>query len=432
MFRRWLMAAAALACTFVLAVPAARAAQPCWAAPDGRAGADADRRWEAGSNLAVLFLDGTPEERARVTEVAGAWSGYAHLGFVFFEPGGRAPADSHVRVSFACPKIDAAIGTDALAIPPAAATVCLPPLAGGGEDEFDRRVLHAFGHVLGLRHEDVAAHLGEGSILADPLPDSGALSWSDREAAAILYPGHAPVAMTVGVVDDCVDGEPARYRYFDLSRGGQWPGGGDSHVTDTPGVPQLSTLACAPGTRICHGAAAGERSWGLGLDRERTCRDCCYFCAPGVVDPWRLDCPVPVSETPARKVALKASNGKYVMAAIASGQDGSLLAISPRVKPWERYTLETLASGQVALKAANGLYVEVGSDDAGGAPLRAVAEAPTAAAAFTLVEMGEGQVALQALDGRYVSARGEGREVALTATAVDIQPTEILELTFLD
>jgi len=43
-----------------------------------------------------------------------------------------------------------------------------------------------------------------------------------------------------------------------------------------------------------------------------------------------------------------------------------------------------------------------------------------------------GRVALQAFNGRYVSAQGEGRDVALVAAGVDIQATEILELTFLD
>jgi hypothetical protein len=168
------------------------------------------------------------------------------------------------------------------------------------------------------------------------------------------------------------------------------------------------------------------------VNGELACRDCCFFCARGVVDPWQLDCLAPVSETPDREVAFKASNGRYVMAGLAAGQDGSLLAISPRIKPWERYSLETLASGQVALKAANGLYVEAALGATGDQRLRAVANEPTAAAAFTLVELGEGQVAVQAFNGRYVSALGEGRDVVLAATGGDIQATEILELTFLD
>ncbi len=481
-----LVAFCGIALSLAPVTPAA-AGEPCWSAPDERPGvpADADRRWENGATLAVLFLDGPEDAWGRVAGIANRWTDHANLELTWFAPGTLEPAQAQVRVSFSCPRPGSKIGTDAAAVAAPSPTVCLPYPTGPGDRAFRDAVLHQFGHVLGMVHApavlgegtawnetavlaDCAAqgwtaascrqriltpgepnaeiygtHLDGGSIMVSGIPGSwlaatgaapeiGAadgLAWVDREAAAILYPGHAPVGMTVGVRDSCVDGEPARYRFFDATQGVVWPGPEETWTAGAVGIPVEVELACTPGARICYGAGAGERRWGLGLDGSVRCGDCCYFCSTGRVEPWDLAC---AGDGTPQKVALKAGNGRYVMAALASGQDGSLQAVSPRVKPWERFRLHVGADGRVSLQAADGRHVEVSPEPPlGDRILRVAADEPGQQAWFRLVEMGGGQVALQAPTGLYVAA-GADADATLHATAEQIGAAETFELVILD
>lgn len=396
----------------MLLLPArtATAGELCGSAPAERPGMpeDADRRWNNGAALAVLFLDGPDDAWGRVAGIANQWSDHANLTLAYYAPGTLEASQAHVRVSFACVTARTAIGTDATAIAPPKPTLCLPQPAGLDDDAFHDAVLHHFGHALGLVHpppkpSDEAPHgirLDASSIMAAEIGRSSAnpglprLSWVDREAAAILYPGHPSVGMSVGVQDACLDGEPLHYRVFDATQGRVWPRAEDGWTTGALGVTYQAELACTPGARICHGAAAGDRSWGLGLAGDQPCRDCCYFCAAGTLEPWILDCGD--THRP-RKVALQASNGKHVMAALASGEDGSLQAISPRIKPWERFQLSVADDGGVTLKAADGRQVHVSPADG---VLRVADGEP---AGLRLVELGGGQIALLTDGGRYVA-----------------------------
>lgn len=106
--------------------------------------------WTAGATLRVRFLDGDEGRRQRVITYAREWTRYANLNLQLVEKG-----DAEIRISFAKPGSWSYLGTDALTINAQEPTVnfgfLLPET---GEDVFRQTVLHEFGHVLGLVHEN--------------------------------------------------------------------------------------------------------------------------------------------------------------------------------------------------------------------------------------------------------------------------------------
>lgn len=424
----------------MLLLPArtAPAGELCGAAPAERPGmpGDADRRWNNGATLAVLFMDGPDDAWGRVAGIANQWSDHANLTLTYHAPGTVDPSQAHIRVSFACALQRTAIGTDATVIAPLEPTLCLPDPTGLDEAAFSDAVLHHFGHALGLLHPvpgassdaiygtrlDASSIMGAEIRRSEPRAGSPRLSWVDREAAALLYPGHAAVAMTIGIRDGCPDGEPVHYRIFDATRGQVWPGDGGDWTTRALGVTYQVELPCTPGARVCHGAGAGDRSWGLGLAGDQPCEDCCYFCAAGVTEPWVLDCGQPSGP---RKVALRAASGRHVTAALASGEDGSLRAISPRIKPWEKFVLSLADDGTVSLQAADGRFARVSPGDG---VLRVAVGDPEG---FVPVELGGGQIALMTADGRHVTV-GEDADSTLTVVGEDPGPAGAFVIVSLD
>jgi len=105
--------------------------------------------WANGSTLRVTFLNGEPALRRRVLAVAQEWSEVANIRFVESEA-----ADAEVRVSFEGRGGVSRLGTDSLSVPAGEATMQLGGLAEADEHRFRQSVLHEFGHVLGLIHED--------------------------------------------------------------------------------------------------------------------------------------------------------------------------------------------------------------------------------------------------------------------------------------
>ncbi|MBN1146189.1 MAG: hypothetical protein JXA78_02960 [Anaerolineales bacterium] len=106
--------------------------------------------WKPGRSLRVCFLDGDPRVQEKVEEVAHTWEQHANIKFVF----GDDP-DAEIRISFiADPGSWSYLGTDALSRPKNEPTMnygWLQPDTPA--EEFQRVVLHEFGHALGCIHE---------------------------------------------------------------------------------------------------------------------------------------------------------------------------------------------------------------------------------------------------------------------------------------
>jgi len=111
------------------------------------------KKWPIGTTLKCRFLDGGPKQRRKVEEKARLWEEFANVKLRFTRR-----HDEHIRISFtADPGSWSAVGTDCLVeryFPRYQPTMNYGWLRDDTDDtEYERVVVHEFGHALGLIHE---------------------------------------------------------------------------------------------------------------------------------------------------------------------------------------------------------------------------------------------------------------------------------------
>lgn len=108
------------------------------------------RMWSTGRTLRVGFLDGDPMAQDTVASIANLWPRHANL-LLEFVPD---PQAAEIRIAFTPGASWSMIGTEALGLSPDEPTMNLGWLTEATpEQEWERVVLHEFGHALGCVHE---------------------------------------------------------------------------------------------------------------------------------------------------------------------------------------------------------------------------------------------------------------------------------------
>ena len=125
------------------------------------------KMWENGRTLKCRFLDGSAKQKRRVQEKAHQWERYANITFKFVRTGA-----AEIRISFQADTGSwSALGTDALIeryFPRYQPTMNFGWLKDDtSDDEYNRVVVHEFGHALGAIHEHQSP--------------KGALKWNTTE-----------------------------------------------------------------------------------------------------------------------------------------------------------------------------------------------------------------------------------------------------------
>jgi len=126
------------------------------------------------------------------------------------------------------------------------------------------------------------------------------------------------------------------------------------------------------------------------------------------------------------KIALKASNGKYVSADLAA-QPGELAPAAGEIQRKEKFDYIDLGSGEIALKAWNGYYAAA---DLAAYPneVVVVSDAIGSKESFRVEHQPDGTVALKASNGKYVGADLVAYPNQLSVTADTVGPKEKFEI----
>jgi hypothetical protein len=161
------------------------------------------KKWDNGFNLRCRFLDGDDTQQQKVIEKAKIWEQFANVHINFGED-----EDAEVRISFeADPGSWSAIGQDARdreAFPIDQPTMNYGWLQDDTEDqEYERVVVHEFGHALGCIHEHQSPteHLKWNKAKVYEVFSGPPNNWSKEEIDQNILEKYSPKGLSATAFD---------------------------------------------------------------------------------------------------------------------------------------------------------------------------------------------------------------------------------------
>jgi hypothetical protein len=170
--------------------------------------------WPLGYSIRVSFLGGSGAVRDRVIAHARRWSEYADVDFIPVT-GRRVGVDTDVLVGFSMPGYWAFLGTGVHQITDGTQNLNLQGFDSQPmpESEWERVVVHEFGHVLGCLHEqqrpEVVALLDPAGVIAEFERTQG---WSEQEIRQQILSPFDP-----GTVDETAQADLASIMQYSFS-----------------------------------------------------------------------------------------------------------------------------------------------------------------------------------------------------------------------
>lgn len=87
--------------------------------------------------------------------------------------------------------------------------------------------------------------------------------------------------ITFTLADYCNDGYRIDFRFYDETNGLVWPSSTENYYTPGYGIPTSQNLSCNTGATVCYGGNTGSIFWGVGLNNNQSCSNCCISCQNG-------------------------------------------------------------------------------------------------------------------------------------------------------
>ena len=126
------------------------------------------------------------------------------------------------------------------------------------------------------RYEMSRASMTAAILIAGAL----AVGCDGKDPGDILLGGFDDDQMTLTIADHCSDGLGMHFRMFDRDNNLIYPNSSQVFVIG-PGGSSTQTINCDPGARICYGAVTNPPNgshWGIGIDGNFGCDNCCFTC----------------------------------------------------------------------------------------------------------------------------------------------------------
>ena len=101
---------------------------------------------------------------------------------------------------------------------------------------------------------------------------------------------HPTVVQDWSVIDSCSDNFDVEWRLFSQDRDWIWPNADDVFYTGGLDVEVIESIECSKGELICFGGSADGRNWGIGVNGDLECEDCCWECDAYLVEVPYLIC----------------------------------------------------------------------------------------------------------------------------------------------